>query len=82
MENKDAVIALTMVLFCWLLFISKLNSIRLIVHPDYRNLGLAKKKGICYSLKKYPNAKVFGITTGLTVKINSELGYKPVPFLN
>jgi GNAT superfamily N-acetyltransferase len=39
----------------------------LIVHPDYRNLGLAKKKikskVFDYSLKKYPNAKVFGITT-------------------
>jgi GNAT superfamily N-acetyltransferase len=32
----------------------------LIVHPDYRNLGLAKKiksKVFDYSLKKYPNAK-------------------------
>jgi hypothetical protein len=55
----------------------------LIVHPDYRNLGLAKKnKGFDYSLKKYPNAKVFGITTGLAVmKINSELG-SLFPFLN
>ncbi len=56
----------------------------LIVHPDYRNLGLAKKiKSFVfdYSLKKYPGAKVFGITTGLAVmKINSDLGYKPVPF--
>jgi hypothetical protein len=56
----------------------------LIVHPDYRNLGLAKKiKSFVfdYSLKKYPEAKVFGITTGLAVmKINSDLGYKPVPF--
>jgi hypothetical protein len=40
-----------------------------------------KSKVFDYSLKKYPNAKVFGITTGLAVmKINSELGYKPVPF--
>jgi hypothetical protein len=56
----------------------------LIVHPDYRNLGLAKKiksKVFDYSLQKYPDAKVFGITTGLAVmKINSDLGYKPVPF--
>ena len=29
----------------------------------------------------YPNAKIFGITTGLAVmKINAELGYKPVTF--
>ena len=56
----------------------------LIVHPDFRNHGLAKKiKSFVfdYSLKKYPDAKVFGITTGLAVmKINSDLGYKPVPF--
>jgi hypothetical protein len=41
---------------------------------DYRNLGLAKKKKsfvFDYSLKKNPEAKVFGITTGLAVmKIN------------
>jgi hypothetical protein len=56
----------------------------LIVHPDFRNHGLAKKIKTFvfnYSLEKYPGAKVFGITTGLAVmKINSDLGYKPVPF--
>lgn len=56
----------------------------LIVHPDYRHLGLAKKiktKIFNYSQEKYPNAKIFGITTGLAVmKINSDLGYRPVPF--
>jgi hypothetical protein len=56
----------------------------LIVHPDYRNQGLAKKikkKIFDYSLEKFPDAKIFGITTGLAVmKINSDLGYKPVPF--
>lgn len=56
----------------------------LIVHPDYRHLGLAKKiKSFVfeYSQKKYPDAKIFGITTGLAVmKINSDLGYRPVPF--
>lgn len=56
----------------------------LIVHPDYRHLGLAKKiktKVFNYSQEKYPNAKIFGITTGLAVmKINSDLGYRPVPF--
>ena len=32
-------------------------------------------------MQKFPEAKVFGITTGLAVmKINSDLGYKPVPF--
>ncbi|MFK5974120.1 MAG: GNAT family N-acetyltransferase [Flavobacteriaceae bacterium] len=56
----------------------------LIVHPDYRNKGLAKdiKKEIFeLSLKKFPKAKIFGITTGLAVmKMNYELGYKPVTF--
>ena len=56
----------------------------LIVAPEYRKLGLAKKikKGVFdLSLEKYPNAKVFGITTGMAVmKINYELGYKPVHF--
>jgi len=56
----------------------------LIVHFDYRKQGLAKKiksKVFNYSKTKYPNAKIFGITTGLAVmKINYELGYKPVTF--
>ena len=56
----------------------------LIVHPDYRNRGLAKmiKKAVFeLSRKKFPEAKIFGITTGLAVmKINSELGYRPVTY--
>lgn len=56
----------------------------LIVHPDFRNRGLAKqiKKRIFeHSRKKFPDAKIFGITTGLAVmKLNSDLGYKPVTF--
>ena len=56
----------------------------LIVHPEYRNQGLAKKikKSIFeLSRKKFPDAKIFGITTGLAVmKMNYELGYKPVTF--
>jgi len=56
----------------------------LIVHPNFRNQGLAKKikkKILEYSKEKYPDAKIFGITTGLAVlKINYELGYQPVTF--
>ena len=56
----------------------------LIVHPDYRKQGLAKKiKRAIFELsrKKFPDAQIFGITTGLAVmKMNYELGYKPVTF--
>ena len=56
----------------------------LIVHPDYRGKGLAKKikrKAFELSQKKFPGVKLFGITTSLAVmRINSELGYKPVTF--
>lgn len=56
----------------------------LIVAPDFRKMGLAKQiKRRIFELSKerYPEAKIFGITTSLAVmKINSELGYKPVTF--
>lgn len=56
----------------------------LIVAPEYRKYGLAteiKNKAFELSRKKYPKAKLFGLTTSLAVmKINSELGYKPVSF--
>jgi hypothetical protein len=56
----------------------------LIVSPKYRKEGLAKKiKAAIFELSrtKYPNAKIFGLTTGLAVmKINSELGYEPVTY--
>ena len=56
----------------------------LIVVPEYRGYGLAKsikKKAFELSRKKYPNSKIFGLTTGLAVmKINHELGYRPVTF--
>ena len=56
----------------------------LITHPNYRNIGLAKaiKKAIfTLSKEKFPDAKLFGITTSMAVmKINSNLGYKPVTF--
>lgn len=56
----------------------------LIVHPDYRNQGLAKlikQKVFEQSRQKFPDAKIFSITTGLAVmKMNSDLGYRPVTF--
>ena len=56
----------------------------LIVSPNYRKSGLArriKKQAFELSREKYPDAKLFGITTSLAVmKINSDLGYKPVTF--
>lgn len=56
----------------------------LIVSPAFRKSGVAKsikKKIFDLSREKYPNAKIFGLTTGLAVmKINSELGYEPVTY--
>lgn len=56
----------------------------LIVSPGFRKTGVAKsiKKQIFeLSRSKYPEAKIFGLTTGLAVmKINSELGYEPVTY--
>jgi len=56
----------------------------LIVVPAFRKLGLARKlKAEVFKLSrdKFPEAKIFGITTSLAVmKINSKLGYQPVTF--
>jgi N-acetylglutamate synthase-like GNAT family acetyltransferase len=56
----------------------------LIVSPPFRKSGVAteiKRKVFELSRKKYPNAKIFGLTTGLAVmKINSDLGYEPVTY--
>ena len=56
----------------------------LIVREEFRHHGLAKKiKKFVFehTRKKYPQAKIFGITTSLAVmKLNSDLGYKPVTF--
>jgi len=56
----------------------------LIVSPKFRKSGLAKQiKQHIFELsrKLYPDAKIFGLTTGLAVmKINSDLGYEPVTY--
>lgn len=56
----------------------------LIVASQFRKGGLAreiKKKIFELSRSKYPDAKLFGLTTGLAVmKINSDLGYEPVTY--
>lgn len=56
----------------------------LIVNPIFRNEGLAKEiKNKIFELSRtlYPTAKIFGLTTGFAVmKINSDLGYRPVPY--
>ncbi|RZS92479.1 GNAT family N-acetyltransferase [Aquimarina brevivitae] len=90
MQNRNAVIAVQGNRFAGFCYIEVWGHDKfvahsgLIVHPDFRNMGLAKQIKeftFNYSLKKYPTSKIFGITTGLAVmKINSELGYKPVTF--
>ncbi|HEX2533722.1 MAG TPA: GNAT family N-acetyltransferase, partial [Chitinophagaceae bacterium] len=56
----------------------------LIVSPAFRKSGVAKRiKHKIFELSRvlYPDAKIFGLTTGLAVmKINSELGYEPVTY--
>lgn len=56
----------------------------LIVAPEFRKTGIAKsikQRIFALSREKYPNAKIFGLTTGLAVmKINSDLGYEPVTY--
>ena len=89
-KNGNAVIALDgdkFAGFCYIEVFDQKNYVvhsGLIVHHDFRNQGLAKKiksKIFSYSQEKFPEAKIFGITTGLAVmKINYDLGYKPVTF--
>ncbi|HEY5463522.1 MAG TPA: GNAT family N-acetyltransferase [Hanamia sp.] len=56
----------------------------LIVAPEFRKTGIAKnikQRIFALSRERYPNAKIFGLTTGLAVmKINSDLGYEPVTY--
>jgi hypothetical protein len=56
----------------------------LIVVEKFRGQGLAKaikRRSFALSREKYPEAKLFGLTSGAAVmKINTELGYVPVTF--
>ena len=56
----------------------------LIVAHAFRGIGLAmriKKRIFQLSREKFPDAKIFSITTGAAVmKMNHELGFRPVPF--
>lgn len=90
LQNGNAVIALdgqTFAGFCYIEVWGHGKYVAnsgLIVHPDFRGQGLAKKikqRVFDLSKEKFPDAKIFGITTGLAVmKINYGLGYKPVTF--
>ncbi len=56
----------------------------LIVHPDFRGLGVAKSiKDMTFTLARtrWPHAKIFSLTSGAAVMtMNTQLGYKPVTF--
>jgi hypothetical protein len=56
----------------------------LIVAPAFRKTGVAteiKRTVFELSRRLFPDAKIFGLTTGLAVmKINSDLGYEPVTY--
>lgn len=91
MAEGKAVIALTedseWVGFCYIEAWGKEGFVAnsgLVVSPDFRKTGIAKrikKTTFDLSRKRYPNAKIFGLTTGLAVmKINSDLGYEPVTY--
>ena len=90
LQNGNAIIALdgkTFAGFCYIEVWGHGKYVAnsgLIVHPNFRGQGLAKKikqRVFDLSKEKFPDAKIFGITTGLAVmKINYGLGYKPVTF--
>ncbi|MEO6000811.1 MAG: GNAT family N-acetyltransferase [Chitinophagaceae bacterium] len=91
MEEGKAVIAVTRdgewVGFCYIeawghdQFVANSG---LVVSPAHRKSGIAKlikRRIFDLSRERYPDAKIFGLTTGLAVmKINSDLGYEPVTY--
>jgi len=88
-NNGNSVVALDgskIVGFCYIeVFQDKeyVSNSGLIILNSYRRQGLAtkiKKRAFQLAREKYPNAKVFGITTSeIVMKINVDLGYIPVP---
>lgn len=90
MKEAKAVIALAGTRFAGFSYIETWGNKKyvttsgLIVHPDFRGLGVAKKiKDMTFSLARtrWPHAKIFSLTSGAAVmKMNTELGYQPVTF--
>jgi hypothetical protein len=90
MTEGKAIIALDGELFAGFCYIESWGNKQyvansgLIVNPKYRGHGVAKKiKKFSFDLsrQRFPNAKLFGLTSGAAVmKINTELGYVPVTF--
>lgn len=89
-EEGKAVIALYKEAFAGFCYIESWEHERyvatsgLIVNPEYRSHGLAtaiKKEAFHLARRKFPSAKMFGLTTSLAVmRINSSLGFVPVTF--
>ena len=90
MQEAKAVIALHGDVFAGFSYIetwehkSYVTTSGLIVRPEFRGLGIAKKiKDLTFSLARtrWPNAKIFSLTSGAAVMaMNTRLGYKPVTF--
>lgn len=90
MEEGKAIIALDGEEFAGFCYIETWGTAKyvansgLIVNPEYRGIGLAKEikmKAFQLSRTRFPEAKIFGLTTGLAVmKINHSLGYRPVTY--
>lgn len=90
MKEGKAIIALTGKEFAGFCYIESWGNKQfvansgLIVVEKFRGNGLAKrikKKAFELSREMFPDAKLFGLTSGAAVmKINTELGYVPVTF--
>ena len=90
MREAKAVIALSDGVFAGFSYIETwgnkqyVTTSGLIVHPNFRGLGLAKRiKDMTFTLARtrWPSAKIFSLTSGAAVMaMNTQLGYKPVTF--